>query len=437
DAFAPGVAGVAAGVGDRVLGPRRLRARLRVLRGAGDRLRRPHRRQASVRAPRGGARRRCRGQRGAAGAQPGALHRRHLRRAADGARPAGAAVGRPARRHTGRAPAAVARGAGGRPPALRLGRGGDAARRVLPASRARARARGAAGAGPPARTPRRRARTRFPSRRARPRPAAAALERLPPGARLAAFDGMDYARFVALRRPLWDSFERDATAARRRDFSYAEVEELALRYRQVLHDHAWARARFPGTGAAQRLHRLAVLGGTVLQREDEERFSIVRFFFERFPAAVRASVPWIGVAVALFLVSGLLGWAVAVYEPGVAVATLGPDRVEDLRRGHLWTESLTTTVPPSISSSFIATNNMSVALTAWAGGALAGLGSLWVAIFNGFLLGAIFGVTARFSMAGELGEFVVAHGLLELTLILVCAGAGLGIGAALLRAGDL
>ncbi|HXT21397.1 MAG TPA: stage II sporulation protein M [Thermoanaerobaculia bacterium] len=248
---------------------------------------------------------------------------------------------------------------------------------------------------------------------------------------------MDYARFVALRRPLWDSFERDATAARRRDFSYAEVEELALRYRQVLHDHAWARARFPGTGAAQRLHRLAVLGGTVLQREDEERFSIVRFFFERFPAAVRASVPWIGVAVALFLVSGLLGWAVAVYEPGVAVATLGPDRVEDLRRGHLWTESLTTTVPPSISSSFIATNNMSVALTAWAGGALAGLGSLWVAIFNGFLLGAIFGVTARFSMAGELGEFVVAHGLLELTLILVCAGAGLGIGAALLRAGDL
>jgi uncharacterized membrane protein SpoIIM required for sporulation len=249
---------------------------------------------------------------------------------------------------------------------------------------------------------------------------------------------MDYARFVALRRSLWDSFERDATAARRqRDLSYAAVEDLALRYRQVLHDHAWARTRFPGTGAAQRLLRLAVLGGTVLQREDEERFSVVRFFFQRFPQAVRASLPWIGVAVALFLVTGLLGWAVAVYEPGVAVAILGPERVGDLHRGHLWTESLTTTVPPSMSSSFIATNNMSVALTAWAGGALVGLGSLWVAMFNGFLLGAVFGVTARYSMAGELGEFVLAHGPLELTLILVCAGAGLGIGVALLRAGDL
>src|SRR6185295_731562 len=130
---------------------------------------------------------------------------------------------------------------------------------------------------------------------------------------------MDYARFVALRRPLWESFERDATAARRsRDLTYSEVEDLALRYRQVLQDHAWARAHFPGTGAAQRLLRLAVLGGTVLQREDEGRFSLVRFFFSRFPAAVRTSMPWIGVAAGLFLVTALLGWAVAVFEPGVA-----------------------------------------------------------------------------------------------------------------------
>jgi uncharacterized membrane protein SpoIIM required for sporulation len=249
---------------------------------------------------------------------------------------------------------------------------------------------------------------------------------------------MDYARFVALRRPLWDAFERDANAARSdRDRSYAEIEDLALRYRQVLHDHAWARARFPGTGAAQRLLRLAVLGGTVLQREDQESFSLVRFFFQRFPAAVSTSLPWIGVACALFLVTGLLGIAVAIYEPGVAVAMLGPERVAGLRQGHLWTESLTTTLPPSMTSSFIATNNMSVALTAWAGGALVGLGSLWVAMFNGFMLGAVFGVTARYSMEAELGTFVVAHGLLELTLIIVCAGAGLGIGVAILRADDL
>lgn len=249
---------------------------------------------------------------------------------------------------------------------------------------------------------------------------------------------MDYARFVALRRPLWDSFEGDAAEARRnRDLSYAQVEDLALRYRQVLHDHAWARTRFPGTGAAQRLLRLAVLGGTVLQREDQERFSIVRFFFSRFPAAVASQVPWIAVVLALFLTTSLLGVVVAVYEPAVAVTMLGPARVEGLRGGHLWTESLTTTVPPAVSSSFIARNNMSVAITAWAGGALFGLGAVWVAMLNGFMLGAVFGITARYSMAAELGTFVVAHGPLEITLIIICAGAGLAIGVALLRADDL
>jgi hypothetical protein len=211
---------------------------------------------------------------------------------------------------------------------------------------------------------------------------------------------MDYARFVALRRPLWDGFE-EQLARRRKDLSYADVEELALRYRQVLHDHAYARVRFPGTGAARRLAHLAVRGGTLLQQEEQQSFSLVRFFFVRFPGAIRNHAGEIGVALALFLVTALLGLLTAMFEPAMATSLLGPEHVAGLQRGQLWTESLTTTVPPAYSSSAIATNNMSVALTAWAGGALAGIGALWVVLFNGFHLGAVFGVTARFAMAGR------------------------------------
>src|SRR5688500_3720980 len=108
---------------------------------------------------------------------------------------------------------------------------------------------------------------------------------------------MDYTRFVAARRPLWDAFEAGLLSARRpRELGYAEVEELALRYRQVLHDHAYARVRFPGTGAAQRLARLAVAGGTLLQQDEPHRFSLVRFFFERFPRALLAHAAPLGIA---------------------------------------------------------------------------------------------------------------------------------------------
>jgi uncharacterized membrane protein SpoIIM required for sporulation len=52
------------------------------------------------------------------------------------------------------------------------------------------------------------------------------------------------------------------------------------------------------------------------------------------------------------------------------------------------------------------------------------------------MLGSILWVTLHYSMAGELLEFISAHGPLEITLILVSAGAGLAIGRSLVAAGD-
>ncbi|HVS03189.1 MAG TPA: stage II sporulation protein M [Thermoanaerobaculia bacterium] len=249
---------------------------------------------------------------------------------------------------------------------------------------------------------------------------------------------MDYSRFVALRRPLWEELEQGLERLRRHEaLTYEELEALAMLYRQLLQDHAWARARYPHTGVARRLERLAVAGTGALHRDAAgDRFSPRRFLLDRFPQAVRAHLPLIGLSLALFLVMTLVGLGVAVFEPGVAVALLGPETVAGLRDGRLWTEALTTTVPPAISSSAIARNNMSVAITAWAGGLLGGVGSLWITLLNGYMLGAVLGVTLHFSLAGELLEFVAAHGPLEITLILVCAGAGLGIGRALLVAGE-
>src|SRR5436305_6993376 len=127
----------------------------------------------------------------------------------------------------------------------------------------------------------------------------------------------------------------------------------------------------------------------------------------------------------------------AVLRPELGLTILGPEAVRGLEEGRLWTESLVTTVPPSVSSSGIATNNLTVALTAWSGGLLAGVVPLYVVLFNGLLLGATVGVTLHYSMTGELLRFIAAHGILELTLILVCSAAGLGIGRALVAAGDV
>src|SRR5436305_2562217 len=249
---------------------------------------------------------------------------------------------------------------------------------------------------------------------------------------------MDYARFIRLRRPLWDAFDGELAAARgMRNVGYDGLEEMALRYRQVLHDHALAAARFPGTAAARRLQALALAGTRRLTGEGRRRTGAVAFFLRTFPAAFQRQRDLILIALALFLLGALWGLAMAVLRPELGLLFLGPDAVRGLEEGRLWTESLVTTVPPSVSSSGIATNNITVALTSWGGGVLAGLVPLYIVLFNGLLLGAVVGVTLHYSMAGELLRFSGAHGALGATLSLICSAAGLGIGRALVAAGDV
>jgi uncharacterized membrane protein SpoIIM required for sporulation len=247
-----------------------------------------------------------------------------------------------------------------------------------------------------------------------------------------------YERFVRLRRASWEAFERGIGAARRRPqtLAHADLETLALQYRLVLHDHALAAARFPGTTAARHLATLALLGTHWLQRERADGFGLRTFFNRTFPLAFRRQLPALLLILALFACSGLLGLFLATAQPGLGATFLGPEAMRGLREGRMWTQSVFSVVPPSVASSAIATNNMGVAITAWAGGAAAGLGALYITFLNGFMLGAVFGVTAHYGLAGTLAAFVAAHGPLEISLILVTAAAGLTMGRAVVEATD-
>ena len=250
---------------------------------------------------------------------------------------------------------------------------------------------------------------------------------------------MDYARFLRLRGPTWDRFERELEASRSRpsELDYGRLEQLAIHYRQILLDHALAAARFAGTRAAARLSRLALAGTHALVRAPAPaRRGLGHFFRNAFPRAFRRQLPQLLVAIGVFLGCAAFGQRLGAVQPGVGAALLGPSAIEGLEQGRLWTESLVSAIPPAVSSSAIARNNMSVAITGWAGGALLGLGALYVLVLNGLILGAIFGVTSRYAMADELFGFVAAHGPLEITLILVTAAAGLRMGQALAIPGD-
>ena len=250
---------------------------------------------------------------------------------------------------------------------------------------------------------------------------------------------MDYQRFVDLRREAMDEFEQGLELARRRprELGYLELERLAFRYRQLLHDHALAAARYPGTAIARRLRSQVLEGTHWLQRDTGEHLpTLLRFLTRTFPLACRRLVPLIAVVAALFSLAMLFGYALTAVEPALGGAFLSPGAIEGLKHGELWTESIFAVTPGATVSSLIATNNLKVALTGWAGGAAADLGAFYVVLLNGLMLGSVLATTAHYSLSMPLLTFIAAHGPLEISMILVTAAAGLKVGRALVVAVD-
>jgi len=92
-----------------------------------------------------------------------------------------------------------------------------------------------------------------------------------------------------------------------------------------------------------------------------------------------------------------------------------------------------------IFSSQILTNNIQVAFNAFAFGALFGIGTLYILMFNGISIGGVLAVCYKTNPAfgNELVTFMVGHGVIELTCIFIAGGAGMMIGYSIINPGDL
>lgn len=247
---------------------------------------------------------------------------------------------------------------------------------------------------------------------------------------------------VLIRRRLADWEELEDLVARGPRNRY-EAGRLGLLYRRASSDLAAARRDFPLDPVTMQLERLvAAAHALVFRGRSPVLLDLGHLLVREFPGAVKALRMEILTAAAVLVVTGVVFVFLALVVPGSVMPFLPAGmetRIQDVaeleRAGHPapWVEIPLEERPWAALD--ITTNNVTVSLVCFAGGATLGLLTLHVLAFNGAFLGLIVGACARAGILGSLGEFVAAHVLLELSVIVVTAGAGLGVGRAFLLPG--
>ena len=246
-------------------------------------------------------------------------------------------------------------------------------------------------------------------------------------------------RWLEKRKPHWSRLEQLLDRATNKGFkslSRYELQELGLLYRQIAADLAALREDRGSVHFARYLNQLlARAHNTIYSAHRASPSAVLDYFRFAYPRIFRENLYYCLVAFFIFLGSALVGMALTYNAPDFKVKILGPQMVATIDRHEMWTHSIVGIKP--VASSAIMTNNLGVAFTTFAAGITGGLGTIYMMIFNGLLIGVI-GTACWFSgMSVQLWSFVAPHGVLELPAIFIAGGAGLRLAYGLLFPGFL
>ena len=221
-----------------------------------------------------------------------------------------------------------------------------------------------------------------------------------------------------------------------------DVIAFARQYRAVSADLARARTYGVDRLTVEYLERIVAMGHSAMYHSAARKpWNLGRLFRQELPASVFEARWYVFASFVVFMVPAILGYAMLRQTPDLAEQTIpsvmiarAEAGVAASNRGIGYAESPEVFLPV-VSSSIIA-NNVQVAFSAFALGITAGVGTLFILIFNGLSIGTIVGFFHNVGLAEWILTFVAGHGVIELFCIWVAGAAGLMMAGVIVAPGD-
>jgi uncharacterized membrane protein SpoIIM required for sporulation len=241
--------------------------------------------------------------------------------------------------------------------------------------------------------------------------------------------------FVASRRDDWNNLENLIARGGGGRLNPMQVLTMAALYRRVTADLARSQRDWPGTPVHRYLNGLVARGHGVVYRRGGNVWGRVKTFYTwTLPRTYREAWPYLVASAALFFGSAVVAFFVVLANPEAAYGLAPADIIDKVHHHELWTN-----IPPDEriqAAGAIMTNNIGVVFLAFAFGVVFGLPVVWVLLNNGISIGGIFGLTQAYGVSGGLFDFVIAHGVLELSVVVAISAGGLMMGWALISPGN-
>lgn len=248
---------------------------------------------------------------------------------------------------------------------------------------------------------------------------------------------VDIDRFIATNAPGWDRLSMLTALARRgvRDLGPDELDELVRLYQRTSSHLSYARTYYGDPSLLARLTGLvAAAGAVVYGTRPRTAGALGRFATTTFPAAVWHVRRLVAVAAVLLLLpfAAVATWIATSDE---ALEASGPAAVRAAYVEEDF-EAYYSSEPAAAFATNVFTNNVRVAILAFAAGILLCVVTAGLLAYNGAAVGVAAGL---FAAAGEPGRFwglILPHGMLELSAVIVAGAAGLALGWSVIVPGD-
>ena len=212
-------------------------------------------------------------------------------------------------------------------------------------------------------------------------------------------------------------------------------------YRQVAADLAHLRTHGADPGLVRKINRLVTRAHGQIYRGSARSWpSIPGFFLLEYPRLFRQTFRYTLASFLLCAVVYAMAYQTVQDDPLLVADILG--HMEEEFIGHKEARDITERFAQGMEqmggglmSSAIMTNNIRVALLAFALGITLGIGTVWVLTINAAMLGGIAGAFGRSGIESTLWATLLPHGALELTAIVIAGGSGLMLGWSIWRPG--